>query len=629
MLISHGYKRFIGLAFMACWLSVSWAQQATSELAPGYLPLTFTPPQPGSYQLPQLGQAGDGRVLDSDNQPYQLHDLLGDKVVILSFIYTTCSDVNGCPLATAVLHKLKSRLQREVGLSEHLRLLTLSFNPQHDTPAAMQAYGQELQGSGVDWRFLTTASDADLQPLLRAYPQNIQKVYNANGEFSGSFAHNLRVYLIDQHKQVRNIYNTTFLHTDTLINDVKTLLLPAHATTAPAAVASNQRLQPGDNKTDYDQPDYQTHSLALTARQGEALDLWRSVQQPQLGLPALPTPADNPLTPAKISLGRKLFYDRRLSFNNTFSCALCHIPEQGFSNNEMATSVGVEGRSVRRNAPTLYNIAYAQRLFHDARETSLEQQVWGPLLAPNEMANVSIGAVLEKLQRNAEYSALFTEAFAKPPSMETVGMALASYERVLNSGDAAFDRWYYAKQSDALSAEAQRGFALFTGKAGCAQCHSVNADYALFSDQQLHNTGIGYQASMLKAPAQRKVQVAPGMFVQVEERSLHSVAASKTNDLGYYEVSQNPADRWKYKTPTLRNISLSAPYMHNGSLATLAEVVAFYNQGGIAHENLDPLLKPLHLSTQEQADLVAFLHSLTGSNSAQLVADGFAAPIGD
>ena len=213
--------------------------------------------------------------------------------------------------------------------------------------------------------------------------------------------------------------------------------------------------------------------------------------------------------------------------------------------------------------------------------------------------------------------------------METIGQALASYERTLNSADSAFDRGYYEKQSQVVNEDVKRGFALFTGKAGCSLCHTIDKTSALFTDQKRHNTGIGYAASMLKDPEQQKVQVAPGVFVDVPKQNLSGLNTEKPNDLGYYEISQNPKDRWSYKTPTLRNIALTAPYMHNGSLATLEEVVRFYNQGGIANENRSPLLKPLNLSDSELADLVSFLKALTGNNVKDLVSDGFAAPVGD
>jgi len=151
----------------------------------------------------------------------------------------------------------------------------------------------------------------------------------------------------------------------------------------------------GDDKTGYETKNYKTNSKALTTRIGKKADLMALIKQPPLGLPAVPVPTNNPITVEKIDLGRKLFYDRRLSLNNTFSCAMCHVPEQGFTHNELATSVGIEGRSGRRNNPTLYNIAYAEKLFHDGREDSLEQQVWGPLLAHNPKKNQTMLACMK------------------------------------------------------------------------------------------------------------------------------------------------------------------------------------------------------------------------------------------
>lgn len=607
---------------LGCYLGLAGAE----PLAPGYADLPYQTAAPGSYSLPVIAPAADGSVLDTAAQSRQLHELMGDKLVLLSFVYAGCSDVNGCPLATQVLHKLARRLRKQPELAGQLRLLTLSFNPA-DTPELMGGYAAGFNSGGFDWQFLTTVDQASLQPILQAYGQDVQKIYDEQGQFTGRFKHLLKVYLIDRDRQIRNIYSVDFLHADTLINDLQTLLATAPASDLPVEQA--QRLGPGDDKRGYQQADYQTHSQALAARLGQAIDLMQFVQRPPLGLPDLSLPEDNPPTADKIALGRKLFYDRRLSINNTFSCAICHVPEQGFSNNEMATAVGVEGRSVRRNSPSLYNVGYAQLLFHDGRENRLEQQVWGPLLAHNEMANPSIGYVVDKLKAMTDYQGLFEQAFGQAPNMLNIGQALASYQRSLNAADSAFDRWYFGKQSQAMSASAQRGFVLFAGKAGCSACHQIKDDSALFSDQQRHNTGIGYAAAMHKTPQKRRVQLAPGVFAEVDQADLLGLNNTKPNDLGYYEVSQNPVDRWAYKTPSLRNVALSAPYMHDGSLSTLAEVVQFYNQGGVANENLSPLIKPLGLSAAESEDLVAFLQSLTGSNVEQLVGDAFAAPVGE
>ena len=150
----------------------------------------------------------------------------------------------------------------------------------------------------------------------------------------------------------------------------------------------------GDNKDGYATGDYATRSGHLPNRRGETRDLLAMMTPPPLGLPPLEVPADNLLSAEKVALGRKLFFDRRLSLNRTISCAMCHVPEQGFAHNELAMAVGLEGRTVRRNSPTLYNVAYMQRLFHDARDDRLEHQVWQPLLAVNEMANPSVSAVV-------------------------------------------------------------------------------------------------------------------------------------------------------------------------------------------------------------------------------------------
>jgi cytochrome c peroxidase len=397
-----------------------------------------------------------------------------------------------------------------------------------------------------------------------------------------------------------------------------------------SATLPKAALRPGDDRAGYDDRGYASRSLSLAARRGEATDLASRVDSPPLGLPPVPEPDDNPITPQKVALGRRLFYDRRLSLNETISCAMCHIPEQGFTNNELATAVGTEGRTVRRNAPTIYNVAYHERLFHDGRETRLEHQVWGPLLARNEMANPSIGALLEKLRGLDDYEARFAAAFPERGlAMETLGRALASYQRSLVSGDSPFDRWRYGGEEEALPKAARRGFALFSGKGGCTGCHSVGAQSALFTDHGFHNTGIGFERAMAPDSAETEVQVAPGLTLSVDTALLGPISEPPLSDLGRYEVTQDPADRWLYRTPTLRNVSLTAPYMHDGSLRSLREVVAFYVKGGVSNPGLDPRIRPLDLDDGEINDLVAFLESLTGSDVDRLVADAFAAPVGD
>jgi cytochrome c peroxidase len=347
-----------------------------------------------------------------------------------------------------------------------------------------------------------------------------------------------------------------------------------------------------------------------------------------LGLPPLPVPADNRITRLKAELGRKLFFDRRLSPNATMSCAMCHVPEQGFTANELATSVGIEGRSVRRNAPTILNAGWQQRLFHDGREVSLEDQVWGPLLAPNEMGNPSIGYVLDRIRSLPDYAGLFERAFAgKGPSAERIGAALATYERTLVAADSRFDRWRYGGDGSALGDAERRGFELFTGKARCAVCHPVGDRDALFTDHAFHNTGIGWQRAVGR-PEQTRVMLAPGIFAELDRRTVESFSEPPASDVGRYEITRDPRDRWAYKTPSLRNVALTAPYMHDGSLPTLETVIEFYDGGGIDNPAKSPLLSRLGLTAEERSALVAFLKTLTGSGIERLVSEARRPPPG-
>ncbi len=398
---------------------------------------------------------------------------------------------------------------------------------------------------------------------------------------------------------------------------------------------ASQAFGPGDVKAGYESADYETQSRSLLSRRGVRQDLIQIVENPPLGLPPVSSPPDNPITREKIDLGRRLFFDRRLSINNTVSCANCHIPEQGFTNNEISTAVGVEGRFVIRNSPTLYNVAYLKKIFLDGREISLENQVWQPITARNEMAAPSIGYVINKIRRIDDYDGLFEAAFdGRSADIATIGFALAAYQRTLLSADSPFDRWFFGKIETAIDESAKRGFEVFVGKGQCAVCHQIQQDHALFIDHQFHNTGLGYAVSTGRTPTQiekkTRVQLAPGVFTEVPNEIIQSVSRVESfNDLGLYRVTENPADRWKFRTQTLRNIALTAPYMHNGQFATLMDVIEFYDQGGIPNELLSPFIRPLGLTETEKHDLISFLESLTGSNVPQIVADAFAAQIGD
>jgi cytochrome c peroxidase len=576
------------------------ASATTPPPAPGYASPEFEVPRPGSYSLPPLGKAADANVLDSNGAKTTLYDAFGDDVAVLAFVYTNCAEAGGCPLAHFVMRKAAQEALDRDDLRGRVRFVSLSFDPVRDTPAEM-AKMSAMAPRGAAWKFLTTANEGEIRPILSAYGQSIARERDASGHTTSQISHVLRVFLVDADKVIRNIYSSAFLHSGTLLADVETLLM-------------ERRVSPGG-----------------TARASDAsavADLLANMKRPGLGLPPIPVPENDQPTAAKIALGRKLFYDRRLSRNATFSCAMCHVPTQGFTSNEMATAVGIEGRTVRRNAPTIYNVAYAVHLFHDARESRLEQQVWGPLLAVNEMGNPSVGFVIDRILESADYDGLFEAAFeGRRAGMETIGMALAAYERTLVSGGSPFDRWRYGGDETAVSPEAKHGFEVFTGKGGCAACHLVGEPYALFTDQSLHDTGVGYRDPHDPAPARPRMQVAPGEFVELHPDA--GALPAPNADLGRYEITEDPADRWKFKTPTLRNVALTAPYMHDGSLQTLAAVVDYYDGGGRPHDGLDPRVRRLGLSAEEKAALVRFLESLSGENVQMLVADAISAPIGD
>jgi cytochrome c peroxidase len=609
-------------------LPADQAADTPQVLAPGWSELEFEPPAAGTYELPVIGRAGDGQVIDVNRGATALHALMGDKVVVLSFIYSSCSDANGCPLATHVLAKLKKRLLQSPSGADNVRFVSLSFDPVQDTPEVMRRYGAPFVDDRLDWRFLTADNQTDLEPILDSYGQAIVRDPGEGEEDTRSISHVLRVYLIDPQLQIRNIYSASYLHADTMLNDIRTLQGEYRAALTAAPEAAHQG--PGDVREGYEGPAFQTRTRSLESRRGAPAELLAHLDAVPLGLPPIPQPADNPVTPEKMELGRLLFFDRRLSHNNTFSCAMCHVPEQGFASNELAMAVGIEGRTVRRNTPTIYNVAYLERLFLDGRETSLEQQVWGPLLAHNEMGNPSVGQVLQTIRSVPEYVERFESAFdGRPPSMETLGMALASYERLLVSANSRFDRWHYGGETLAMTEEEQAGFALFTGKAGCSACHTVGPEWALFTDNLMHNTGVGYRRSMAPPAAETEVQIAPGAFVSVRREFIEEAAERPPNDLGLYEITGRPEDRWKYRTPSLRNVALTAPYMHDGSLPTLEAVVRFYDEGGVDNPLRDPLVRPLGLSDDERRQLLAFLGALTGGNVDRLVADAFTVPVGN
>lgn len=333
----------------------------------------------------------------------------------------------------------------------------------------------------------------------------------------------------------------------------------------------------------------------------------------RLGLPALRSPAA-----AEVALGRKLFFDRRLSVNATLSCAMCHVPAQGFTANELRSSVGMEGVSLRRNAPTLLNVAHVRALFVDGRAASLEEQALQPLVHPDEMANPDIASVLHRIGRMGDYRTLLRRAYrSERPTAERIAKALSAYQRSLIAANSPFDRWRYGGEASALELTAQRGFAVFESMK-CAQCHTVEARHALFSDGQFYNIGTEARSkALLRRPV--SVELIPGQRTQLSPEELRSFGVIDPPDLGRHEVTGQVRDLRAFRTPSLRNVALTAPYMHDGSMASLEEVLDYYAAGGTPTDPAqDPRIQPLTLSASERSELLAFLRALSSPAAVRL-----------
>lgn len=282
-----------------------------------------------------------------------------------------------------------------------------------------------------------------------------------------------------------------------------------------------------------------------------------------------PTPEDNPLTADVIELGRTLFFDTRLSADGRVSCATCHKLERAFSDTA-ARSSGVHDRMGTRNTPALVNRAYGRVFFWDGRSDTLEHQVLQPFENPDEM-DLALDVLTTRLAGDPAYRRLLAEMFGRSPSAADAARALASFVRAQRFGNTAFDR-YQAGDAAALSDQARRGLESFRGRGNCSTCHLGPT----FTDEVFHNTGVSWGAG----------------------------------DLGRFGVTGKDEDRGAFKTPTLRELARTAPYMHDGSLQTLNDVVDFYNRGGRANPFLDPEIRPLRLDDGQQRDLIEFLLTL-------------------
>lgn len=291
-----------------------------------------------------------------------------------------------------------------------------------------------------------------------------------------------------------------------------------------------------------------------------------------VGFPNMPVPADNFLTYDRVQLGKRLFYDPILSRDSSISCGSCHLQTHGFAD-VTAFSEGIEGRAGFRNAPTLSNLAWHPYFFFDGGVPTLELQVLAPIEAHFEMDN-ALQAVLERLARHPQYPALFRKAYGRDPDPFSLTRAIAAFERTLVTGESAWDRYSTGADPTAMTASALRGWALFNSDSlQCSSCHS-GFD---FTDHQFQNIGLPVT----------------------------------TADSGRMRITLAESDRGKYKTPSLRNIALSAPYMHDGSIGSLEGVIDHFASGGQRYLNQSPLVQGFVISDAEKADLIAFLHALT------------------
>ena len=320
-------------------------------------------------------------------------------------------------------------------------------------------------------------------------------------------------------------------------------------------------------------------------------------------------PADNQLSPDRIALGRKLYFDTHLSRDGTVSCATCHDVSRGFTDRRNV-SEGVGDHLGRRSAPTTLNAAFFQSMFWDGRAVTLEDQAKLPILNPIEMGHPDGAAAVKAIEADPSYVALFQKAYGHEPNYEDVGRAIASFERTLIFLEAPFDK-YMAGDTHAISPAAQRGLVLFGGKARCVSCHMLNPSNPLGTDNLFHNIGVSARTKNFEDLAKKGLAA---VKQSSDQRALDNLALeTDLGELGRFIVTRNRADIGAFKTEQLRNVGVTAPYMHDGSLRTLWDVIDHYNKGGETNPYLDGGIEPLNLSEAEIDDLVAFLFTLTDS----------------
>jgi cytochrome c peroxidase len=351
--------------------------------------------------------------------------------------------------------------------------------------------------------------------------------------------------------------------------------------------------------------------------------------KPPLGLPPVPIPADNPQTPEKVALGDKLFHDKRFSSTGQVACAQCHDAKKAFTDTPLRVSEGIEKEGKKltgtRNAPTVLNAAYFRTQFWDGRSPSLEDQSQHPFVNPVEMGLSDHEPILKVVRTDPEYLKAFEKVFGKKGAqvtMDEVTKAIAAFERTQIAGDSPFDRFFYGGDAGALSEAQKRGFHLFVNKGRCVSCHVIEQTQAVFTDHQFHNVGVGINDIQDDVPAlAHEFLKAEATLAEVDVKVLTD---QRTSELGRFAVDRTFDGLGAFKTPTLRNVAVTPPYMHDGSLATLRDVMVHYNNGGVTKEGdrvndfLAGGIRPLDLTDEEIDDIVSFMEALTSPQFAEL-----------
>ena len=326
-------------------------------------------------------------------------------------------------------------------------------------------------------------------------------------------------------------------------------------------------------------------------------------------------PKDNAMTPERVELGRKLYFDLRLSRDGTVACATCHDVARGFTD-QRNVAEGIEDKLGRRNSPTTLNALFFQTLFLDGRAPSLEEQAKLPIVNPIEMGHPDGAAAMKAIAGDPEYTAMFQKAYGRAPNYDDLGRAIAAFERTLVFLDSPFER-FLGGDRKALSDNAQRGWVLFNGKARCVTCHPVSSGNPIGSDNRFHNIGVAARHQDFEKLAGQAQTALQGKQGKEATDTIDRLALeTDLSELGRFMVTRDRSDIGAFKTLQLRNVGITFPYMHDGSMQTLWDVMDHYNKGGEANLYLDGGIEPLALSEEEIDQVVELMFSMTDTRFA-------------